>query len=268
MSPAGAAPYVPVVAPAASLSASARALAGSRLTTSTVYPALAARPPIAAAMPPEPMMLIVLMFSCLVKKADAEREAGVLDGVGDEAQRQQGGRSAPAFAPWAGARYPSGQSEALDERRDACLRLRVVAGEEHIQRVALDWTGSQDVGELGVERLDHNRIGRGGLGDLLRAGTVLRGHEVREVSVDGVGDVDEELACQRFAVLLHHVENGGVGNRQDDDVPGRGGAERSCRRTGADLLGQRPRLRGIATRHLDGVSGLDGKAADRCGDTA
>ena len=44
MSPAGAAPYVPVVAPAASLSASARALAGSRLTTSTVCPALAIRP--------------------------------------------------------------------------------------------------------------------------------------------------------------------------------------------------------------------------------
>jgi len=40
MSPASAAPYVPVVAPAASWSASARALAGSRLTTSTVCPAL------------------------------------------------------------------------------------------------------------------------------------------------------------------------------------------------------------------------------------
>jgi hypothetical protein len=37
----------------------------------------------------------------------------------------------------------------------------------------------------------------------------------------------------------------------------------------ADLLGQRPRprprLRGVATHHLDGVSGLGGKAADRCG---
>jgi hypothetical protein len=74
--------------------------------------------------------------------------------------------------------------------------------------VALDRTGSQDVGELGVERLDDIRIGRSGLGDLLRAETVLRGHEVREVGVDGVCDVDEELACQLFAVLLHHVENG------------------------------------------------------------
>jgi hypothetical protein len=99
--------------------------------------------------------------------------------------------------------------------------------EEHVQRVALGGTGSQDVGELGVERLDDIRIGRGSLGDLLRAETALRGHKVGEVGVDGVGDVDEELACQLFAVLLHYVENGGVGNRQDDNVPGRGGAERS-----------------------------------------
>jgi hypothetical protein len=119
------------------------------------------------------------------------------------------------------------------------------------------------VGELGIERLDDIRIGRGGLFDLLSAETVLRGHKAREVGVDGVGDVDEELACQLFTVLLHHAENGGVGNRQDDDVPGRGGAERSCRRASSDLLGQRPRLPGVATRHLDGVSGLGGKSADR-----
>jgi hypothetical protein len=85
------------------------------------------------------------------------------------------------------------------------------------------------------------------------------------VGGDGVGDVDEELACQFFAVLLHQVENGGVRNSQDDNVPGRGGPERSCRRASSDLLGQRPRLRGVATHHLDGVSGLGGKAADRCG---
>src|ERR1700675_672609 len=62
---AGAAPYVPVVAPAVSLSASARACAESRLTTSTVCPALAIRPAIAVAMVPAPMMLMVLMFSLL-----------------------------------------------------------------------------------------------------------------------------------------------------------------------------------------------------------
>src|SRR6202140_51064 len=62
MSPAGAAPNVPVVAPAPTCSASARAFAASRLITSTRCPALAARPPIAPAIPPDPMMLIVLMF--------------------------------------------------------------------------------------------------------------------------------------------------------------------------------------------------------------
>jgi hypothetical protein len=46
------------------------------------------------------------------------------------------------------------------------------------------------------------------------------------------------------------------------------GAAPPCRRAGSDMLGQRPRLRGVATRHLDGVSGLGGKAADRCGHAA
>jgi hypothetical protein len=49
------------------------------------------------------------------------------------------------------------------------------------------------LGELGVKRLDDIRIGRSGLGDLQGAETVLRGHKVHEVGVDGVGDVDEEL---------------------------------------------------------------------------
>jgi hypothetical protein len=51
------------VAPTPACSASARAFAASRLISSMVCPALAARPPIAAAMPPKPMMLIVLMCS-------------------------------------------------------------------------------------------------------------------------------------------------------------------------------------------------------------
>src|ERR671919_2623140 len=67
MSPAGVAPNVPVVAPDPICSASARALAGSRLTTSTVCPALAVRPTIAAAMPPEQMMQIVLMHDSSVE---------------------------------------------------------------------------------------------------------------------------------------------------------------------------------------------------------
>jgi hypothetical protein len=49
------------------------------------------------------------------------------------------------------------------------------------------------LGELGVKRLDDIRIGMSGLGDLQGAETVLRGHKVHEVGVDGVGDVDQEL---------------------------------------------------------------------------
>src|ERR1700678_1437684 len=69
---AGAAPNVSVVAPAPTCSASARAFAASRLITSTVCPALAARPPIAAATIPEPMMLIVLMCVLLVSSNDVQ----------------------------------------------------------------------------------------------------------------------------------------------------------------------------------------------------
>lgn len=119
------------------------------------------------------------------------------------------------------------------------------------------------MGKLGVECLDDIRIGRGGPGDLPRAETVFRCQEAREVGFDGIGDVDKKLTRQLFAVLLHHVENGGVGNRQDDDVPGRDGAEGSCRRTGSDLPGQRPRLGSVATHYLDEMSGLGGKTADR-----
>jgi hypothetical protein len=42
----------------------------------------------------------------------------------------------------------------------------------------------------------------------------------------------------------------------------------SVRRAGSDLSGQRPRLGGVATHHLSGVSGFGGKAADRCGHAA
>lgn len=100
------------------------------------------------------------------------------------------------------------QSEALDERRDACLRLRVVSCDEHVQRVALDRTGSQYVGEVGVERLDDFGAGWRSFGNFLRAETAFRGHKACEVRGEGVGDVDKKLACQFFAVLFHHVENG------------------------------------------------------------
>jgi hypothetical protein len=65
MSPAGAVPNVPAVAPPPGVSASASALAASRLTTSPSLPPLTARAPTVLAMFPEPMMLMVLMMCAL-----------------------------------------------------------------------------------------------------------------------------------------------------------------------------------------------------------
>ena len=107
-----------------------------------------------------------------------------------------------------------------------CLCLRVVAGDEHVQRAALGWAGRQDVGEQGVERLDDMRAGGGGLGDLLRAGTAVGGDKALGIGGDGVGDVDDDLACQGVPVLADHRRRAGVRHGEDDDVPGRGGAGR------------------------------------------
>src|SRR3954452_11372660 len=65
MSPAGAAPHVPAVAPSPSARARAAALAASRPMTSTALPPLRARAPMALAMLPEPMMLMLLMVCSL-----------------------------------------------------------------------------------------------------------------------------------------------------------------------------------------------------------
>src|SRR3984957_11492402 len=89
------------------------------------------------------------------------------------------------------------EPEALNERRRACLGVRVVAGDEHVQRAAL----GQDVAEDGVECLHDVRARGGGLGDLLRAGGAVRGEQPGGVGVEGVGDVDDDLAGQRVPVL-------------------------------------------------------------------
>jgi len=70
ISPDGASPNPPAVAPAPNSRASAHALVASRLVTSTECPALAARPPIDAAIPPDPIILIVPMFLLLASFED------------------------------------------------------------------------------------------------------------------------------------------------------------------------------------------------------
>jgi hypothetical protein len=82
MSPAGAAPHVPAVAPLPSVLARAAALAASRPMTSTALPPLTARAPMALAMFPEPMMLMPLMnYPVLVddRKVDTQPYAEMVD---------------------------------------------------------------------------------------------------------------------------------------------------------------------------------------------
>ncbi len=75
ISPAGRAPNVPTVAPSPIWSASAWALAASRLRSSTVWPCFTARVPMAAAMLPEPMMLMVVMMMLLCGGGGCQGEA-------------------------------------------------------------------------------------------------------------------------------------------------------------------------------------------------
>src|SRR3984893_12219857 len=89
--------------------------------------------------------------------------------VAGQAHQQQA-RSLPPVRHRPVSGVQRAQPEALDERRHARLGVRVVAGDEHVQRAAL----GQDVAEDGVERLHDVRARRGGPGDLLRAGGSVR----------------------------------------------------------------------------------------------
>jgi hypothetical protein len=67
------------------------------------------------------------------------------------------------------------------------------AGHEHVQRTAR----GQEVAEEGVERLYDMGACGGGLGDYVRDGGVVRDGQPGDARVEGVGDVDDDLAGQR-----------------------------------------------------------------------
>src|ERR1700730_1594178 len=81
MSPAGAVPNVPAVAPPPSAAARSSALAWSRPVTSTALPPSTARAAMARAMPPMPMKLTLLMDGCSLSVV--WDELLVLEGYGD-----------------------------------------------------------------------------------------------------------------------------------------------------------------------------------------
>src|ERR1022692_1220663 len=133
------------------------------------------------------------------ENADAEGEVEVPHAVAGQAHRQRPDPFQPAGYLQA-ADIERTQSEALDERRHTRVGPRVISGEEHVQRTPL----GQDVAEDGVERLHDVRARRDGLGDLLRAGNAIRSDQPGGVGVEGVGDVDDDLAGQRIAVFRDH----------------------------------------------------------------
>ena len=154
--------------------------------------------------------------------------------------------------------------QALQERGDTRLRLDVVAGEEHVEGLVL----GKDAAEDRVERLhDVCALGGGG-GDLLGHRVAGGRHESTSVGVERVGDVDEDLAGQRIAVVRDHVDCAGVQDGDDDDVARRRRAVRADGGAVADLLGERLRLGGVAAHELDGVAVLRRPGADGGGHVA
>ena len=141
------------------------------------------------------------------------------------------------------------------------LALRVVAGDEDVQRPAL----GQDSTEDGVECLHHAGAGRGRLGDFLRdRGAIGDGKPVGR-GIEGVADVDDDLAREGVSVLGDDRNDIGVQQGHDDDVPGRDGAELSRRGAAAESLGQVSGLGLIAADDLDGVAARYRQRADGAG---
>ena len=122
------------------------------------------------------------------------------------------------------------QAAGLDEVDDLLLGGRVVAGNQHVERVAVDRADHQRSGEIGVEGLHHPAL-RQQVGDFLRRALAGRGDEAVIGVVERVGDVDHHLAGEFRGVCRSEVAGGGEGQRQHDDV----GGERRLDRRRDDL---------------------------------
>ena len=83
--------------------------------------------------------------------------------------------------------------------------------------------------------------------------------------IEGVADVDDDLARERVSVLGDDRKHIGVQQGHDDDVPGRDGAEFSRRGAAAKTLGQVSGLGLIAADDLDSVAARHCQRADGAG---
>ena len=119
--------------------------------------------------------------------------------------------------------------------------------------------------EDGVECLHHAGAGRGRLGDFLRDRGVIGDGQPVGRGIEGVADVDDDLAREGVSVLGDDRNDIGVQQGHDDDVPGRDGAELSRRGAAAESLGQVSGLGLIAADDLDGVAARYRQRADGAG---
>ena len=100
-----------------------------------------------------------------------------------------------------------------------CLRVLVVGRDEDIERAPVDLAGGEGARERRVESLDDLRVWNLAC-DLLRDRASRDRQRLIGLGVDGVRDVDDDLAVQRLAVPAQDVVDRLVPDRQDDDVAG------------------------------------------------
>src|SRR5215211_6581207 len=139
----------------------------------------------------------------------------------------------------------------------------VVAGDQDVELLATDLAGHQGGGEGGVERLHHRCPLRDELLDLLGGGGSRWCCQlVPGLGVDGVGDVDDDLAGELVRVLLDGVLDAGVVDGKDDTITAelRPGFERCG--GAAEVLGELLRFRRVAVDDLDLVASRDDAGPD------
>jgi hypothetical protein len=126
----------------------------------------------------------------------------------------------------------------------------------------------EDVAEDRVQRLHDVRALGGGSGDLLGRRVARGSQESAGVGVERVGDVNEDLAGQRIALVRDYGNHAGVRDGHDDDVTQRRCAVRAGGGSVADLVGECLSLGGAAADELDGVAVFRRPGADGDGHVA
>jgi hypothetical protein len=105
----------------------------------------------------------------------------------------------------------------------------------------------------------------GRLGDFLRDRGVLAVGQRVGRGIEGVADVDDDLAREGVSVLGDDRNDTVVQQGHDDDVPGRDRAPLSRRGAAAESPGQVSGLGLIAAQDLDGVAARYRQRADGAG---